>query len=492
MARWVGFHADVACIALGVTLILCQRPSTAVAQGVDREGLWVTTADRKQLLVHYPLSPGRSTSSDGWIVKIDRSETFQRIVGFGGTLTDGSLTAIGSLEEADQRGLLDELFLPAPQGMGWDVIRIPVGASDLSPAVYTYNDSETDDPDLSRFDLAPAMDRLVPMMRAIAQRQPNVKWMATPWTAPSWMKDNRRSIGGSLLPKYYSVYAKYLTRYLLEMKRLGFTIDYLTVQNEPENPHNNPSMLMTAAQQAQFIGGHLGPRLREAGLSTKILAFDHNCDHPEYPIAVLSEPMAEPMVHGSAFHLYAGEPRAMSLVHDRFPSKEIHFTEQWVSSDGDFGGDLVWHAENVLIGATRNWAMSVLEWNLASDANQDPHTEGGCDKCLGALTIDRGVRRNVAYYVLTHGSKFVPAGSVRIGSHSSPGSESSGRSQARSEPPQVAFQTPDGRVVLLMLHRGETAMPVTLEMGDERYHWLAPPRSLVTWVGHATAADELR
>ena len=183
------------------------------------------------------------------------------------------------------------------------------------------------------------------------------------------MKDNNSSIGGSLQTQYYDVYAKYFVKYIQQMKAEGITIDAVTPQNEPLNPGNNPSLVMTAAEQTNFIKNNLGPAFQAAGLTTKIITYDHNCDQPDYPIAVLSDPAANAFVNGSAFHLYAGDISALTTVHDAFPDKAVYFTEQYTSSTGDFGGDLKWHLKNVIIGSMRNWSRTALEWNLANDPN---------------------------------------------------------------------------------------------------------------------------
>ncbi len=454
---------------------------TAHAQSPEEtsDGIWMTSADRSRLLARQVL-PSRPAEPIDRTIKVEFDGRCQRMRGFGATLTDGSIEAIESLPWADQESLLDELFLPPPRGLGWNVIRLPVGASDLSAHVYTYNDTETPDSELKRFDPGIARDRVVPLLQRIAKRSPDIVWMATPWTAPSWMKDNGQSKGGALRREHYAAYAKYWVKYLRFMESQGIRSAYLTVQNEPENPHNQPSMVMNAAEQSEFIGEHLGPALQEAGLATQILAFDHNCDHPEYPMAVLGDRRAAPFTRGSAFHLYAGQPSAMSQVHAKFPDREIHFTEQWVSSDGDFGGDLMWHAEIVLIGATRNWAQSVLEWNVAADGQQRPHTDGGCDKCLGALTIDGGVRRNVAYYILAHGSRFVPPGSIRLET-----SDLKNRSESMQA---VAFLTPQERLVVILVNPDPREANIEIRAGSQTLHARIPSRTLATVVGSLPTA----
>ncbi|RZL59596.1 MAG: glucosylceramidase, partial [Pedobacter sp.] len=265
-----------------------------------------------------------------------------------------------------------------------------------------------------------------------------------PWTAPAWMKTNNSFIGGSLKPEHYSTYSNYLVKYILAMKAEGITIDAITPQNEPLHPGNNPSMYMEALDQAKFVK-ILGPIFQSAGLSTKIIIYDHNADKPEYPITILNDAEAKKYLDGSAFHLYAGDISALTKVHNAHPDKNVYFTEQWVGGPSNFGEDLKWHVSTLIIGATRNWSRNVLEWNLAADPNYNPHTDkGGCTTCLGAITIAPTVTRNVAYYVIAHASKFVKPGSTRIASN------------IVSNLQNVAFKTPDGKTVLIVCNNNSS------------------------------------
>jgi glucosylceramidase len=337
-----------------------------------------------------------------------------------------------------------ELFGTEGVQIGVSYLRLTVGASDLNERVFTYNDlpaGETD-PELNRFDLGPDRREVLPVLREILAIQPDLRLMASPWSAPSWMKTNQDSKGGSLKPEWYAAYARYLVKYVQAMQAEGIRIHALTVQNEPLNPDNNPSMVMYATDQAWFIKRHLGPMLRQAGLSTEILCYDHNADRPDYPLTILNDPEAKAFVAGSAFHLYAGNIAALAQVREAHPDRALHFTEQWIGAPGDLKGDMGWHVRELIVGAVRQGCRTVLEWNLAADPRNRPHTDrGGCDRCLGALTLDGdAVQRNPAYYIIAHAAKFVRPGSVRIDS------------TGPADLPNVAFATSDGRQVLIVLN----------------------------------------
>jgi glucosylceramidase len=255
------------------------------------------------------------------------------------------------------------------------------------------------------------------------------------------------------------------------MKAEGIVIDAMTPQNEPLHGGNNPSMVMLAEEQAQFIRDHLGPVFRAEGITTKIIAYDHNCNKPEYPLTVLNDEGARPFVDGSAFHLYEGDISALSVVKKAYPEKNLYFTEQWTGAKGEFDGDLHWHMKNVVIGSMRNWSRVALEWNLANDLAYGPHTPGGCTECKGALTITADQwHRNVAYYIIAHASKWVLPGSVRIGSESN------------NLINQVAFIRPDGKTVLIMQNEQSRSLIAEIRTKEKPVYISLLPRSVVTVV----------
>jgi len=422
--------------------------STVPIEPVKTEvAFWLTKGDQSQLLSKQNIALNFSDATNANpTIEVDPNTSFQSIDGFGYTLTGGSASLINALPAADKDKLLNELFGTADNAIAVSYLRVSIGASDLSASAFTYNDlpdGETDE-NLAKFSLSKEEADLLPILKKIVAINPSIKILGSPWTAPAWMKTNKSLIGGSLKPEYYAAYSKYLIKYIQAMKALGITIDAITPQNEPLHPGNNPSMYMEALDQAKFVKV-LGPAFQAAGITTKIIVYDHNADKPEYPIAILNDAEAKKYVDGSAFHLYAGNISALTQVHNAHPDKNIYFTEQWVGGPSNFSEDLKWHVSTLIIGATRNWSRNVLEWNLAADPNYNPHTDkGGCTTCLGAITIAPAVSRNVAYYVIAHASKFVKPGSIRIASNIV------GNLQ------NVAFKTPDGKTVLIVCNNNNS------------------------------------
>lgn len=393
----------------------------------------------------YTLRPDASAVASGLpMIRVDAAKRYQSMDGFGYSFTGGSATHLMKMSAPARTALLRELFGTEGNHIGTSYLRLTIGASDLNAYVFSYNDLPAGQTDtaLRHFDLGPDKKDVIPVLKEILKVNPRIRFMGSPWSPPVWMKTNGDTRGGSLKPEYYPAYAKYFVKYIRAMQKEGIVIDAVTVQNEPLHPGNNPSLLMPADEQAVFVRDHLGPAFRKAGIKTKIIIYDHNADKPEYPVSILNDAGARKYIDGSAFHLYGGKISALSTVHDAHPDKNLYFTEQWVGGPGDMRGDISWHTEQLIIGASRNWSKTVLEWNLSSDPQYQPHTDrGGCDRCLGAVTIDVDkVTRNPAYYIIAHAAKWVRPGSVRVATGVPEGL------------PNVAFITPAGRTVLIVLN----------------------------------------
>jgi glucosylceramidase len=418
-----------------------------IASPAQKVATWLTTPDGSSLFAQQPPKLRFATGTPSApIIDIDDKQTFQSIDGFGYALTGGSAQLLMRMTPAKRATLLRELFTTDSTNIGVSYLRLSIGSSDMNDHVYSYDDLPTGDtdPTLAKFSLDPDRADVIPIFKQILAINPKIKLLASPWSAPAWMKTNDNVKGGELDPKFYPVYADYLAKYISGMKHEGIDIDAITIQNEPLNPHNTPSMVMQAEDQDKFIRDDFGAALAKAGLTTKIILYDHNCDRPDYPLTILADPAANKYVDGSGFHLYGGTIDALTKVHDAFPTKNIYFTEQMVidAKGGTATTDIADPIQHIVIGATRNWSRNVLLWNLAADPHNGPHTNnGGCPVCQGAITLDGDtVGRNRAFYTLAHASKFVRPGSVRIASNEP------------DELPNVAFKTPKGKSVLIVVN----------------------------------------
>jgi glucosylceramidase len=435
---------------------------------------WLTTPDRRQFLAPRAVPPLAKGGAGGGPVLRVSDVPGQPMVGFGGALTDSSAVLLWRLPPARRDALLVELFHPT-RGLGFSALRLPIGATDFSArGSYTYNDlppGQTD-PEMKRFSLGRDREYVIPLLKRVRQINPALKIVASPWTAPAWMKTGRNLHGGWLDWPAYPAYAKYLTRFLQEYAAAGVPIWAVTVQNEPRHEVKTyPCMRMEPRDQARFIRDHFGPALRAAGLKTKIFAWDHNWDQVAFPMEVLADAGARRYISGVAFHGYGGQPSAQEQVRRAYPDQEIHFTEssggEWAK---DFGGNLRWDIQNLIAGSVRHGARTVLKWNLALDENHGPRN-GGCNNCRGIVTIHSRtgeVTRNEEYYAFAHASRFVRPGARYLETTDDPAL------------PNVAFRNPDGTTVWVACNLKNEARAVTLAWGGYRASVSVPAGSALT------------
>lgn len=447
--------------------------------------LWLSTEDRRLQLARQPdvaMVPRGEADVD---VVIDVQKKFQTMAGFGAAMTDASAWLLQNRLSGFQRNLLlHELYGPPPN-LNLNMMRLTIGASDFSLKPYTLDDVPfgQDDPGLEHFNVTPNLRNVIPTVREALSINPELLIIASPWSAPAWMKTSQNLIGGELLEQHESTYADYLVKYVDTYRGYGIPIFALTLQNEPSYvPITYPGMEMDAATRSRVVAQYLGPKLARRRQKTRILEWDHNWNQPEQPLAVLGDADAARYIDGVAWHCYEGSQYAQGKVHRAYPQKDVYITEcsggDWASSAN---GELIWFSRNLLVTGIRQWARGVIYWNLVLDENHGPHF-GGCTLCKGVVTIDSrtgAVTRNDEYYALAHFSKFVPPGAVRV---ESTATEKEGIDN-------VAFQNAsDGSLVLVVVNSHTDARHVSVAESQSRFEYTMPARSVATFVWNPNQA----
>ncbi|MEN0129731.1 MAG: discoidin domain-containing protein [Brevundimonas sp.] len=500
--------AAAACGALLVPAASAQakdRPARP-ERGVQAQ-VWVTTPDRAELLHQRAPVTFAAGSSDLATIVVNPDQRFQTMDGFGASITDSSASLLAALPRAERDATMTKLFDPR-RGIGVSFLRQPVGSSDFTAADehYTFDDVAPGQTDfaLKHFSIAHDEAQVLPLLRQAKRLNPQLTVLATPWSPPAWMKTGDSLVGGRLKddPAVYDAYARYLVKFVQAYAKAGVPVDFLTVQNEPQNrtPSGYPGTDMPVAQQIKVIEA-LGPLLKKASPRTQILGYDHNWQtHPndaantppgedpatDYPYQLLDSPAAK-WIAGTAYHCYYGDPSAQTALHDAYPRKGIWFTECSGSHGATdtpeqiFRGTLTWHARTLTIGTTRNWAKSVVNWNIALREDGGPHL-GGCDTCTGLVTVadDGTVRTDAEYYTIGHLSKFVKPGAVRIGS------TSFGTTGWNGQIMDVAFRNPDGSTALVVHNENDDPRSFAVAVGDRSFEYTLPGGALATFTWPAS------
>jgi glucosylceramidase len=441
-------HSNRRYIALFAALVL----AAVTNLNAQKVSVYQTTPDLT-LALHkeHRLSFAAGAAASEINIDVDDVKKYQTMDGFGAAMTDSSAWLLEKqLTEAQRKAVMRKLFDPR-HGIGVSFVRVPLGASDLSRNHYSYDDMPAgqSDPGLLHFSIDHDREYILPALREAVKIDPAISIMVTPWSAPAWMKTKDSMNGGQLRTDVGKDFAEYLTRAVSGYEKAGVPVKYLSLQNEPlYETKDYPGTLMHADQETALIHNYVGPALRDAGLKVSILAYDHNWDHPEYPLEVLSDPVAAQYVAGSAFHCYGGNVSAQGPVHDRFPDKGLWMTE---CSGGTWQkGNLLAVTEKLVIESTRQWAKSVVLWGLALDEKNGPFA-GGCGTCRAFVTVNRSsephaVSYTADFYGIGQASEFVRPGAVRI--------DSTDLGEKSLE--TVAFENTDHSVALLVLNNAGT------------------------------------
>src|SRR5215472_8040470 len=341
----------------------------ADAQSVD---VWLTTDNQKTKLAQQPaISFSTGSSAKAATIFVDETQSYQSIEGFGASFTDSAAYLLNQKVPATQlNGVMASLF-DRQAGIGISFIRNPMGASDLSRSIFSYDDLAPGQADagLNSFSIAHDLIDIVPLVKMALKINPQVKIMANPWSPPGWMKTSGSMIGGSLIPEMYGPFANYFVRYIQAYAAQSIPIDYISLQNEPLYlPADYPGMSMNATTQTVLLRDYVLPAMAANQLTNRILIYDHNWDAPSYPNTVLSDAtlLGSAQVAGIAWHGYGGGPGAMMGLAGEYPSKGNYETEH---SGGTWVSDQLVTDFDEIIHVMRSSGRSFVKWNLAGDQN---------------------------------------------------------------------------------------------------------------------------
>jgi len=456
-------------------------PAHAAGEAVN---IWLTTTTdaagrsvSRGLQQQSPIAFAATSAGGNQTVTVNEGTTFQQFEGAGASFTDTAAWLIngsGALSAATRNDVMTKLFSPAG-GIGLSFLRNPMGASDLARFSYTYDDTCCD---INDFSLSRDAD-VIALTEQAKSLNPPLKVMASPWTAPPWMKDNNSYIQGWLKAEDYAMYGQYFAKYIQGYAAQGVHVDYVTPQNEPTCCAGYPSMQWNTSGLQFFLKNGLYPALHSAGLDTKVLVGDWNWDTYDTWVAPLLADTAirnDPNFGGIAWHGYGGNVSAQTTAHNAFPAVNAYMTEH-------SGGTWIVNQQNEdmlnLIDYTRNWDRSWVKWSLAVDQNMGPHN-GGCGTCTGLITVHNGDSRSgqvdytVEYYTMGHLTKFVRPGAVRVDS------------TANAAVPNVAWRNPDGSKALIAYNATGSTQSVKVVWGNQSFTYSLPTKTSATFTWSGT------
>ena len=404
--------------------------------------------------------PAQTIAADAIVV--DAATTKQEILGFGGALTDSTCYVLNQMKESERGALMHDLF--APGEMDLNVCRTAVGASDYSVTAYSFDESDEPDPELKKFSIGHDKAYILPVLREARKVNPGMFLFSSPWSPPGWMKSSHSMMGGAMRKPSYAPYAEYFRRFLEDYKAAGVHINAVTVQNEVDTDQDGrmPACLWGQEYEIEFVRDHLGPKLRSAGMDTKIWVLDHNYSLWGRAMDELGDVKAGEFIDGIAWHGYVGDASAMTRVHDAFPQKNAYWTEGGPDITApDYATDWAKWGE-IFNGVLNNWSRSITSWNLALDEKGKPNI--GPFPCGGVVTVENGtekggshaISKSGQYWAFAHFSKHVKRGAKVIATNGVEAPPNGGLIENRESKAltHCGFRNPDGSMVVVLANRG--------------------------------------
>jgi glucosylceramidase len=455
-------------------------------------------ANNSQIRVY---SREKLDNSTGTVIEIVPSIVNQRIQGFGASITEAAAYSLYQIPEPERTKVMERLFHP-DKGIGLSFIRNTIGSSDfaltgnpgernaagLPIGPYTYDDVPQGEEDwnLEHFSIERDLTMVVPLTKQALNINPQLRIMASPWTAPPWMKTqythygyvtvNGQQLNATLRPECYEVYAQYFVKYLKAMEENGVPIHSITIQNEPGQSIHYPSMKMTVDEQVVFARDYLVPALRKNNLKTKVYCFDDNWHAYANAMTILFK--AADSFDGVAFHSYSSNGTVQKNIYSAFPEKEIVVTEG-SGLGNSFLNSIFTHASKI-ISCLRNQGSGYILWNLALSNKNGPLTYQASSKCDPLIMVDyvnpdnteeyKGYKYTSEYYVLAHFSKFIRPGARQV------------FSTEADTVKNVSCLNEDGTLATVVTNTSIKPQTIKLVFGDKVVEYTAPASSIVTFV----------
>ena len=471
------------------TLLLLTMINCKVKQNASQLEVYETAANGNSLKKITEFSEGKNPI----VISLNPEEKFQTITGFGGAFTESSAYLLSKLGTENQKKIMEAYF--SEEGANYSLTRTHINSCDFSLKQYAYAMVDGDK-NLEHFSIEDdKKNNLIPMIlqaKAISKEGFNI--IASPWTSPPWMKDNKKWVGGKLLPEYYDTWALYFSKYIDSYKKEGIGIWGITVENEPHGNGNNwESMLYTPKEMTDFVQNHLGPKLEADGKSDiKILGYDQNrAGIKEWVDEMYKDENSSKYYSGTAIHWYESTyevfPEDLQYAHNKAPNKYLIQTEACVDSEIPHWNDDAWYWKkeatdwgwdwasekekylhpkyapvnryaNDIIGCLNNWVDGWVDWNMVLDTHGGPNWFKNW--CVAPIIVDTDkdeVYLTPLYYTMAHFSKFIRPGAVKIGCE-----------LKHESVIATAVKNPDGTIAVLVFNPSEQIQNLEINLNNKK------------------------
>ena len=415
-----------------------------------------TNFKRNMFLEESIIKPKKySESLENKVINIFKDVKYQELIGFGGAITQATGKVYNELSNDEKQEFLNSYF----KVCSYNLCRIPIASCDFSPESYSYSYEK----DLSDFSINKDEEYLIPLIKDVIRINPEIKFLASPWSPPKFMKSNKMLVlGGKLKEKYYLTYAKYLAKYILAYKEMGINIDYITIQNEPNATQIWESCIFTTEEELNFLKNYLYPTFKDNSIDTKILVYDHNKEKLYQRGKKIFEETN--YAEGIAYHWYTGDHfENLEILRKEFPDKLLIHTEGCVGFSKFSKDEEVKNAEiyaHDIIGDLNNGCNGYIDWNMLLDSKGGPnHKFNFCNSPIMQNKENNSLFKNLCYYYIASFGIVIKPNSKRIA-----------YSKYIDKIEVTAFENEDGSLGIVLLNRDDKNYEYNLCIGENLIH----------------------
>lgn len=397
-------------------------------------------------------------------VIVNEDIKYQKILGFGGAITESSAYIYSLLDESQK-----ELFLKSyysEEGLNYNLVRLTIGSCDFSLESYNYiNDN-------GEFSLEHEKKYLIPFLNDI-KKYKDLTYMCSSWSPLKEWKDNKDIYhGGHLLKNHYKDYIDYLINYLKEMyNQFNIKFDYMSIQNEPMAVQVWESCIFTPKEEAK-LAYLLNKELKNNDIDTKLFIWDHNKDIIVKRVKkTLGYKSLEKDIYGIAYHWYDnGMHSELSKVHDLYPDKVLLFSEGCVEFNvfGKHSFEDGFRYAKEYINDINNYSNGFIDWNILLDEKGGPNHVGNF--CEALIQYDRNSKElifNKAYYFVKHLSHFIKKDGIRIGFLN------------KTSTLMTSILNEDGSIIVIILNNTKDEI-INLKIKDDAISFKSEKDSIIT------------
>ena len=440
---------------------------------------WQCTTDSNRWVDKGTLSTRVWDNDTHLYIELDPTTRYQTLSGtpFGGCFNERGWEAMKDLTDSEREQIIYDLF--GEEGLNFSVGRMALGNSDFSiNRSQSYDELPEGieaDYDLQYFSIESDREYMLPYIEAAEKVKPNLPIWGSPWSPPSWMKNNKTIYGqhgdNTIIweEDILKAYAQYFVKYVQAYRAEGHNVYMVMPQNEPTMNTAYSSCVWTGEQLNTFVRDYLHPAFVQAGLSenTDIYLGTFTDSQANRTDPTLNDPVTSQLIKGVGFQWWSS-PLA-TRVHRQFPN--LHLMQSETKCGNGYNS---WQYAEEQFDCFKEFfdagVSSYMLWNMVLDEKGENTSPNPWRQNAPIIVHSQTneVIYNPQYYLTKHFSHYIKPGARRIKTDGNYGDK-------------IAFQNPDGEVILVVKNSAGSDFEVAININGKKVKPTVPAHSISTF-----------